>query len=115
MIRLVRQNYRENMRLFCKIKRKLSSILGNEVAIEHVGSTAIKRMSGKNIIDILVGVPENEEVEKIAKKIDEMGYSRGKNNSSGDYIFFASRAAETASGDTHIHLAAQNSERFRDF
>lgn len=115
MVQIVRQNYRENARLFQRIKRQLQETLGGKVAIEHVGSTAIKGMLGKNIVDVLVGVPENTEIENTAKKIDQMGYFRGETHSVGDYIFFASRAAETGSGDVHIHLVAKASERFKDF
>ncbi|OGB74503.1 hypothetical protein A2V68_02715 [candidate division Kazan bacterium RBG_13_50_9] len=115
MIRPIRQNYRENTRLFNKIKCQFICILGGNVVIEHVGSTAIPKMSGKNIIDILIGVPTISEIKKVAQKIDKAGYFRGRHNPSGEYIFFASRNTETGSGDTHIHLTAQNTERYDDF
>lgn len=115
MIHLVRQNYRENTRLFNRVRRQLYGVLGGDIIIEHVGSTAISKMSGKNIIDVLVGVPSGYIIEENAQKIDKLGYFRGKNNSHGVYIFFASKESETGNGDVHIHLVPQDSEHFRDF
>ncbi len=115
MIHLIRQNYKENTYLFNKIKHQLSNVLNGNIAIEHIGSTAIPKMSGKNIIDIAVGVKKISEIEKVANKIEEMKYYRGTNNSKGEYIFFASRIEDTGDGDIHIHLAQQDSDRFNDF
>ena len=115
MIKLVRQNYRKNKQLYKKIELQLKNSLDETVVIDHVGSTAIPKMSGKNIIDVLVGVCEYSDIETIARKIDAIGYHRGKNNPRGEYIFFASTTDETTSGDIHVHLAVKGSERYNGF
>jgi GrpB-like predicted nucleotidyltransferase (UPF0157 family) len=115
MVQIIRQNYRDNKHLFNQIKRQLLNILGDEVVIEHVGSTAIPKMSGKNIIDVLVEVSEISGIEKAARIIEKLGYFRGKENFDGDYVFLASKETETGSGDIHIHLVIKNSERSNDF
>lgn len=115
MIKIVRQNYKKNVCLFNNTKDKLTAILGNNVIIDHIGSTAIPKMSGKNIIDIVVGVPQLCDIENTASTLEQTKFYRGTNNSHGDYIFFASRKEETKSGDIHIHVVMQDSERFNDF
>ncbi len=52
MIELKRQNIKENKRIYKDILIKLREELGNDVTINHVGSTAIPNMYGKNIIII---------------------------------------------------------------
>ena len=47
-------NFKE---LFGKEKLKLKRILPKYAKIEHVGSTAIPNLGGKNIIDIFIAVP----------------------------------------------------------
>ena len=44
--------------LFNKEKSNLKQVLSKFARIEHVGSTAIKNLGGKNIIDIFIAVPE---------------------------------------------------------
>lgn len=115
MIQIVRQNYHKNVKLFNKTKKQLLNILDGSININHVGSTAIPNMSGKNIVDILIDVPTKKILKKITKKIKNKGYFIGKNNSSGDYIFFASRKDETKNGDTHLHLVINGTSCCNDF
>ena len=46
---------------------------GLSVRIEHVGSTAVRGLGGKNILDILVGIRSGKR-ESIKRKIIELGY-----------------------------------------
>lgn len=115
MIKILRQNYHKNTRLFNKIKQQLIGVLDDCININHVGSTAIPNMSGKNIIDILIDVPTKKMLKKITKKIKNEGYFIGKNNSSADYIFFASRKDETKNGDIHLHLVINGTSSCNDF
>lgn len=115
MLHLARQNYQQNNALFQQIKKKLRLFLPDTIMIEHVGSTALPQMSGKNIIDILIGVPTLKEMEPIAQQIEKRNFFRGKKHAAGAYIFFTSQQNETTNGDIHLHLTLQNSERFQDF
>ena len=114
MVILERQNKKENTRIYNKTLKKLRSKINNTIPINHVGSTAIPNMYGKNIIDILIGAKDLEEIEKLSKIIIDLGYFPG-NNSKGAYRFFASTKEETKSGDIHIHLALINTDRYKDF
>lgn len=114
-MKLIVQNYEDNFSLFCKVKNNLLSDLGDKVVVEHIGSTAVPNMSGKNIIDILIGVGDLSDIESVALKLDKMGFYRGKNNNTSEYIFFASKQEETGSGDIHLHLVEKGSVRFNNF
>ena len=92
----------------------MDSRINKNMPIEHIGSTILPNMYGKNIIDILVGVNEENEMDKYSDILIELGYFPGNHNS-GNYRFFASTKKKTKMGDVHIHLVYINSDRYRDF
>ena len=54
------QPYNDNFRqLYREEELKLRNILGNNIIIEHCGSTAIPGLGGQGIIDILLGSKES--------------------------------------------------------
>lgn len=114
MVELLNQNYDKNCKLFLELKKHLIKIFNYEISIHHVGSTAIPDMIGKNIIDILVGVENETEMDKFSNILKDNGYFQGYNRTS-IYRFFASTKNETQSGDTHIHLAIKNTDRYNEF
>lgn len=112
------QIYKSNLNYkseFNKLAIKIKKILGNNISIEHVGSTALKNVDGKGIIDILIGVKDIDELYKFKDKLISAGYFSSENNNHGDYIFLASSESETTIGDYHIHLALFNSKKFNDY
>ena len=115
MVELIRQNKKENEKIYNKILKKLRHGLGKNIPIDHVGSTALPNMYGKNIIDILIGAKDVEELENLTTKIKNLGFFPGKNSSGLIYRFFANREEETKSGDIHIHLVIIDSDRYKDF
>jgi len=114
MIKLVRQNYKTNKLLYNKIKEQLKQLLGKNTTINHVGSTAIPNMYGKNIIDILIGTNNKNEFEQIKQILSQKFYA-SKNSSTEVYQFFASKNTETGDGDIHIHVGIKNTERYEEF
>jgi len=60
--------------IFIKEKYKLKKILPQSAEIEHVGSTAIPNLGGKNIIDIFIGVP-NKLIITSKKSLQENNYT----------------------------------------
>ena len=115
MVELKRQNKKENDKIYNNTLKKIRKALGNEVPIDHVGSTAIPNMYGKNIIDILIGAKDEDELEKLTKKIKALGFFPGKNSKGMIYRFFANTEEETKSGDIHLHLVIIDSKRYKDF
>ena len=114
MVELHRQNYKENKKIYNRILKELRKKIGKEIPIDHVGSTSLPNMYGKNIIDILVGVPDETDMNKYSDILKELGYFPGSHNS-GNYRFFANTEEETKMGDVHIHLVYINTDRYRDF
>ncbi len=115
MVYLVKQNYKKNKKMYKMIEQNLRKILPKDVQIEHVGSTAIPNMYGKNIIDILIGTENNLEFENISNILKDNNYIASEKSKTDIYQFFASTSNETESGDTHIHLVIKNTQRFDDF
>ena len=115
MVELKKQNFEENKELYNSIKLELYKKISNSIPIDHVGSTAIPDMYGKNIIDILIGVETKEEFNEISNILVEMNYVPSQNSKTNIYQFFASTQNETTMGDIHIHLVVKNTERFNDF
>lgn len=115
MVKIVKQDFEKNREIFESIKANLQKNLNEDIAIEHVGSTAIPNMYGKNIIDILIGAKDIDEFNYIKSVLEKNRfYSSGKSKND-EYQFFASRIDETKSGDIHIHLAIKESQRYKDF
>ncbi len=114
MVILVKQNYHQNIIKYERIKKELIKLIGNNYAINHVGSTTIPKMVGKNIIDILIGVNKPNELGVIQNILIKNGYYPG-NKKQKYYRFLTSKASETQSGDVHIHLAITSQLRYQEF
>lgn len=115
MVELKKQDFEENKKLYDNIKLELYKKISKSISIDHVGSTAIPDMYGKNIIDILIGVETKEEFNEISNILVEMNYVPSQNSKTNIYQFFASTKEETISGDIHIHLVIKNTERYKEF
>lgn len=115
MIKLVKQDFNKNKELYKCIEKKLRINIPQNIPITHVGSTAIPNMYGKNIIDILIGAKNEEELNKISKILINEGYISSDKSKTEIYQFFASKKEETVSGDIHIHLVIMNTDRYSDF
>lgn len=114
MVKLEAQDYKKNKKMYGIVEKQLRECLGGDVSIDHVGSTALPDMIGKNIIDILVGSKDKGHFEMLFKKIESLGYFPNTRKSE-IYQFFASSKGETKSGDVHIHLSIVGTERYEEF
>ena len=115
MVELVKQDYVKNKQIFNNIKNQLSQKLEERIEIQHVGSTAIENMYGKNIIDIAIGVLDIEQFQRTKKVLEEMNYTASAKSFNGIYQFFASTKEESGSGDIHIHLVIYETARYQEF
>ena len=114
MVELEVQDFEKNKQMYENKRIELEEVLVG-APIDHVGSTAIPDMVGKNIIDILVGAHDEVEFIKFRSLIERLGYYASQNSRTEIYQFFASRQGETGSGDTHIHLVVMGTDRYNDF
>lgn len=80
------------LKRFKSEKQRLLSFLPNATIIEHVGSSAVG-IGGKNIVDILIGVSDKDEMLKDRDILKENGYFEG-HDSHDDRVFLASSENE---------------------
>ena len=109
--------YNETLReRFEEEAKRIRSALGDEVVIEHVGSSAVP-IGGKNIVDILVGVADVDEMARVRDLLTGLGYREG-HDTHPERIFMAWRKdddgvdRETGEGDCHVHICVQGSDEY---
>ena len=88
MVELIRQNYKNNRKIYDKVKKQLQEDLDSNVPIDHVGLTAILNMYGKNIIDILIGANDKDEFEFIKSVIEKNGFVDSTKSFNDIYQYF---------------------------
>lgn len=68
--------YRDSWpRAFGSIAQTLQAALaGVPIAVEHIGSTAVPGLCAKPVIDVLLGVPALDEVERRVPALSALGY-----------------------------------------
>lgn len=98
---------------FVSEKQRLLSFLPDTLIVEHVGSSAVG-IGGKNIIDILIGVSDKDEMLRVRDILKANGYFEG-HDSHEDRIFLASSENETGDGDFHIHICPITCNSYKDF
>lgn len=84
-------------------KVKIIDVTGDQIlAIEHIGSTSIKGMGAKPIIDIMVGVKLLDEVDVLVKPLSQIGYEYVPKIEWKDRKFF--RKGLWGQGTCHLHI-----------
>ncbi|MBC8087537.1 MAG: GrpB family protein [Phycisphaerae bacterium] len=99
-------------RLFGEEAARIRTFLesGTELALEHMGSTAVPGLTAKPILDILGGYPQGARVEPFTAALVRAGYAhRGEQDIPGREFF---RRGEPRS--YHVHLAVKDGVFWRD-
>lgn len=102
-----------------EFKRVKQEIIGNtgieDKRIEHIGSTAIKEIKAKPIIDILMAADSLENVDSsLIKGLEKSGFLRLKVKRPGE-IVFAKFTDDSYKTKTHfIHLVEYGKDRWQD-
>lgn len=92
--------------------------MGEDVVIEHVGSTAVPDLGGKGIIDIMVGIPrEKISFTEIIKKLEKAGYEHREKADSLERIFFRKDLPDEVEKKRryHIHVTYVGSDDWGKF
>ena len=101
---------------FNRIKQEIIDTTGIlEEYIQHIGSTAIKNMPAKPIIDILIGMDDIAQVDKaIFRELQKVGFLRLRVERPGE-IVLAKFADETYEVKTHfIHMVDMDKELWKN-
>lgn len=84
--------------------------------VEHVGSTAVPGLPAKPVIDILVGVPVGEHVERAQAALERIGYLRdpdAERDDSRRRVFRKGSADLTEMRTHHVHLTITGGDYWR--
>jgi len=94
-------------KMFTNERERLSSVLGDNIQIEHVGSTAVPGLGGKGVIDILVIAPK-EKWNKVSADLNLLGYEYRKQDPDRERerLFFQTNLPDNQLGTRlyHVHL-----------
>ncbi|MGA9286946.1 MAG: GrpB family protein [Anaerobacillus sp.] len=84
-------------------KNNILEVLGDKaVGIEHIGSTSIKGLQAKPIIDLMVGVQHLEEVSHYISLLSQIDYEYVPKAEFKDRKFF--RKGSWGQGTSHLHI-----------
>lgn len=104
-------NYELWKEKFYNEKIKLENIFNNgEFTIEHVGSTAVKGLSAKPIVDIAIGVQNLDDINPYISKLAEL-YTIKENHDSNEILLIDENKKET---NFLIHVMLINSIRYKN-
>ena len=105
---------------FHEIEKTLTRLLSNQpvVRISHIGSTAIQRIWAKNIVDVMVEIPQSVDMKDMAQILEQNGFTIM--SSVANRISLNKGYTENGFADKvyHIHLrySGDNDELyFRDY
>ncbi|NBI28157.1 GrpB family protein [Chengkuizengella marina] len=94
---------------FEKEKEKLKQVLNNDLLpIEHIGSTSVKGLAAKPIIDIMIGVKSLSEVDIFIEPLKPLGYEYVFHTEFPQRRFF--RKGKWRAGTHHLHIYEYNSK-----
>jgi GrpB-like predicted nucleotidyltransferase (UPF0157 family) len=101
--------------LFNKEKERISKHLGQDVIIEHVGSTAIPGLGGKGIIDIALG-SDRTHFNFIKTHLQKLGYKYSLTGSTEDRLFFKIDLLDSEQDRRtyHVHLTYTQSQDWKN-
>ena len=109
--------------LFKKERSRLlenSAIKGLVVEIEHIGSTAVPGLGGKEVIDILLTVKNADDVHLVVAELVNLGLVFKESAGSFGRKFLSDRPLDEGDEAFHYHVVVENSPeyinpiRFRD-
>lgn len=97
-------------------KHRLQAVLSGEdvVAIEHIGSTSIPRLSSKNILDIVVTMRAPPSIEHQALVLAKLGYQAYGESPIADSFSWFWRVGRDGDSSFVVHTCAADSQRFAD-
>ena len=108
---ILENDYLNWCKMFNAEKQILEDMFGNiATEIEHIGSTSIKGLSAKPIIDIAVRVNDFNDIEKIKDEL-ELIYTIKNNEESGEILLIKEKDNITY---FLIHIRIIDSQRYRD-
>jgi GrpB-like predicted nucleotidyltransferase (UPF0157 family) len=97
-------------KIFNAEKKKISEVIGN-FKIHHIGSTAVKGLGGKGIIDIMIVLDNWRQAPSLIKKLKSIGFTHIHEKEKGR--IFLNPKAKTSFADSHLHVVIFGSKPHR--
>jgi len=94
-------------------KKQEIVVIAQDIEVHHIGSTAVRGLGGKGIIDIMIGVKNWQGVEKLIAGLQKIGFEHVHPKEKGK--IFLSSIKESGLGDFHIHLVIIGSAAYKNF
>ncbi len=108
-----RKHNREYFKIFRKEEERLNELIPWNDGIIHIGSTSIKGLGGKGIVDILV-ILKKSDIEKSKRILVEMEYILMPNSSAKDRIGLKKYLEIFFKKRVHVHLTYKNSQTYKE-
>ena len=99
---------------FEKEKNFLLKELGDKFEINHIGSTAVPGLGGKNVIDIQLLVPTKKVAFKIVKKLEDIGYFYNRKGGDRFRLFFNRNRHYDKKVHIHLHVMWKTSNKYKN-
>jgi len=100
---------------FERERRFLIENLGKEFEINHVGSSAVPGLGGKNFVDIQLLAPNKRVANKTVKELESIGYIHDKDAGDEYRIFFSRDHLYGKKVHIHLHLMWKTSNKYKDY
>lgn len=94
-------------RLYLDEERQISRFLHKKALVEHIGSTAVPKLPGKGIIDIIVACPKMEIV-KVKNKLFKIGYQLGESSDKARIFLKKEVKIKRKLRRFHVHIVVLN-------
>lgn len=96
--------------------RDLKDIFSDKaIDIQHVGSTSIKDIKAKPIIDIAVGVKSFEDVDELIETLEDKGFIHVEKNDDESQRFFSCGDFDADTRTHHIHVVIFGDKEWCDY
>lgn len=98
--------------IFTREKDLISSVLG-KCEIHHIGSTAVPKLGGKGIVDIMIALDSWKEERDIVERLRSVGFHHVHPKEGGQ--IFLSRIPRTKHRDTHLHIVKKGTRTYKEY
>jgi len=98
--------------IFNREKDLISSAL-RKCEIHHIGSTAVRGLGGKGIVDIMIALDSWKEEKDVIKRLRKAGFRHIHPKEKGQ--IFLSRIRGTKYCDTHLHIVRKGSRPHKEY
>lgn len=106
------RKYSTVYRDFFRLEKRRLAALGTGLSVEHIGSTAVSGLGGKNILDIAIGCREG--LSKTKKALEGLGYEFRTGAGTKNRLFFRKDYVYRGKGlHVHVHLTRYNGKEWR--